>query len=119
MLGGGMRQSGVLAAAGLWALKNNVERLADDHESAQKIAGTLAGSSWAALDPADVETNIIFFRTPERNPESVVEQLRKKGILCGAAGPDSIRMVTSLAVPAEEADEVCRILRNFSPSGNR
>lgn len=115
MLGGGMRQAGILAAGGIWALENNVERLAEDHASAKKIASALAECSWAEINPVEVETNIIFFRTKGKKPEAVAEQLKKKGILCGADGPDTIRMVTSLAVPETDIDDVCKILTGFKP----
>ena len=61
MLGGGMRQAGILAAAGLYALDNNIKRLADDHNNAAKISNALAAASWAEIDPTLIETNIIIF----------------------------------------------------------
>lgn len=115
MLGGGMRQAGILAAGGIFALENNVKRISEDHASAKKIAYALANCKWAKLDPEDVETNIIFFKTKGRNPETIADQLKRKGILCGADGPDTIRMVTSLAVPENEIDNVCRIINGFKP----
>ena len=68
MLGGGMRQAGIIAAAGVYALQNNVERLAEDHENAKAIAKALAETDWAAIDPEDVVTNILYFRTPWPGP---------------------------------------------------
>jgi threonine aldolase len=113
MLGGGTRQAGILAAAGLWALDNNVERLKDDHKAARKIAAALADSSWAVLDPEEVETNIIFFSTKDTKPETVVKKLSQKGILCGVDGYDTIRMVTSLAVNKADIDEICETIREL------
>ena len=115
MLGGGMRQAGILAAGGIYALENNVDRLAEDHASAKKIASVLADSSWAEINPVEVETNIIFFKTKGKKPEAIADQLKKKGILCGADGADTIRMVTSLAVPFKEIDNVCKIISGFKP----
>ncbi len=110
MLGGGMRQAGIIAAAGIWALENNVERLAEDHAGAKKIAEALAGRSWAEIDSADVETNIIYFRTTGQDSKSVVRMLASAGILGGADGPGKVRLVTSLAVSSEDIDEICGII---------
>ena len=110
MLGGGMRQVGIIAAAGIYALQNNVERLAEDHENARLIAAALAGTSWAALDPEDVPTNIIYFDTPGRDAEAVVAALASAGIRCGASGPNTIRFVTHLDVSREDAKQVAAIL---------
>ena len=114
LLGGGMRQAGIIAAAGLYALENNVERLADDHAGAAKIAAALADCSWAEIDPAEVETNIIYFRTIGADSESVVRKLADAGILGGADGPDKIRLVTSLAVDKSDIDEICAIIRKMA-----
>ncbi len=111
LLGGAMRQAGVLAAAGLYALENNVERLADDHEHAKRIARALDEVSWASLDPDSVETNIVYFETPGVAASRVVGKLEKLGIRCGATGPHTIRMVTNLAVSTDDVDEVCAIIR--------
>ncbi|HAK45211.1 MAG TPA: threonine aldolase, partial [Spirochaeta sp.] len=113
LLGGGMRQAGILAAAGIYALENNVERLAEDHAGAKKIAAALADCSWAELDPAGVETNIIFFRTVGIDADSLVSKLAEAGILSGADGADMIRLVTSLAVDKEDIDEICRVIRQL------
>ena len=113
LLGGGMRQAGILAAAGLYALENNVERLAEDHEHAQMIAAALAEVGWASLDPADVKTNIIFFDTPHRPADEVVAALGKKGVLASALGTYSVRMVTSLAVSRKDVEKVCQAIRDL------
>ena len=110
MLGGGLRQSGIIAAAGVWALENNIDRLKDDHRAAVMIAEALEKSGWAELDREDAETNIIYFRTPAHNPADVVTALEKRGVLCFQGGPDSIRMVTSLALEDGDAEAVCRII---------
>ena len=111
MLGGGMRQAGILAAAGLYALENNVERLAEDHDHAKMLAAALGEVSWASLDPADVKTNIIFFDTPNNPAQEVVTALGKKGVLCSALGEYSVRMVTSLAVTHKDVEKVCQVIR--------
>ena len=110
MLGGGMRQAGIIAAAGIYALTHNVERIAEDHENARTIAQALAGTKWAAVDPNEVATNMVYFRTPGRDAPKVVESLEKVGIRSGATGPDQIRFVTHLDVSREDTKEIARIL---------
>jgi threonine aldolase len=113
MLGAGMRQAGVLAAAGLYALKNNIGRLEQDHEHARKIADTLAHTGWAEIDPGKVETNIIYFNTAGVDAQQVAAALKKKGVLCGPFGTHSIRMVTHLGISREDTDAVCSIIREL------
>jgi threonine aldolase len=115
MLGGGTRQAGIIAAAGLYALEHNIERLAEDHENAQVIAKALASTSWARVDPARIETNIIYFDTPKRDAEAVVRSLEKQGILSFAAGPERIRFVTHLDVSTADAREIARIIQGLKP----
>jgi threonine aldolase len=111
MLGGGMRQVGILAAAGIYALEHNVERIAEDHENARLLATALAETSWAKLDPAAVVSNIVYFKTPGRDPEAVVKALEAKGVRSGTGGPDSVRLVTHLDCSRQDAQEVASIIR--------
>ncbi len=113
MLGGGMRQAGVLAAAGLYALTHNVERLAEDHENAGLITRALAETDWASLDPAAVETNIVFARIPAHPADKVAAALKERGVLCGAMGKDSIRLVTHLDVSRQDAANAAEIIRSL------
>jgi len=113
MLGGGMRQAGILAAAGLYALDNNIQRLADDHNNAAKISEALASVSWADIDPIMVESNIIIFNTPGTSAELIVEKLEAAGILCFSVGSDAIRMVTHLDISHEDTAEICRLIREL------
>jgi len=117
MLGGGMRQAGILAAAGIYALENNVDKLAEDHVKAKMIAEVLAQSEWAVIDPGRVVTNIVYFGTGSYNAYSVVEKLRERGVLCGAIAPDQIRMVTHLDVSLEDVREVCNIIADLNLEG--
>jgi len=110
MLGGGMRQAGVIAAAGIYALRNNVQRIAEDHENARVIAQALSQTKWAEVDSKDVASNMVFFRTPGREAEKVVQALEKHGIRSGATGPDQVRFVTHLDVSREDTGEITRIL---------
>jgi len=104
IFGGGMRQAGILAAAGLYALDHNMERLAEDHEKARVLAHALAGARGCALDPASVQTNIIIADVAgtRRGSTEVVEKLKGRGILVGEAGPRRIRLVTHLDVSMEQ-----------------
>ncbi|MCL2520862.1 MAG: aminotransferase class I/II-fold pyridoxal phosphate-dependent enzyme [Spirochaetaceae bacterium] len=112
MLGGGMRQTGVLAAAGLYALENNVERLAEDHNHAQLLAKAFNESDWAQAE-CEPETNIIFAVTKGPAGE-MVAKLKDKGILCFAMGPKRIRMVTHLDVSGSDIAKACEAIKTVS-----
>jgi threonine aldolase len=100
MLGGGMRQAGVLAAAGIIALEEGPKRLQIDHDNAQLLAQKLAAIPGIALDPAKVQTNIIIFSVKPSGRSSAVflEQLREHGVLAVPVDNDRVRMVTHLDV---------------------
>jgi threonine aldolase len=94
-LGGGMRQVGVLAAAGLIALEQMPSRLHEDHANARLLAEALSHMEGVAIDPETVETNIVIFRlTGGVSAAEFVSRLKAHGVLAGAAGPDAIRLVT-------------------------
>jgi threonine aldolase len=95
-LGGNMRQAGVLAAAGLFALHHNLERLAEDHERARRLATTLADAAPGSVDPATVETNIVVVEVPDA--ATFAADCRAAGVLVSAVGPRRIRLVTHLDV---------------------
>ena len=98
-LGGGMRQAGVLAAAGLIALEQGPLRLHEDHANARLLAETLSNIENVAIDADSVETNIVVFRlTGGLSAPEVVARLKARGILASAFGPDAIRLVTHLDV---------------------
>ncbi|TDO49785.1 L-threonine aldolase [Kribbella sp. VKM Ac-2527] len=99
-LGAGWRQAGVLAAAGLYALQHNVDRLAEDHANARLIAEILADAAPGSVKPDQVDTNIVvadLAATGKSVPE-VVEAARTEGILVGGVGPTQLRLVTHLDV---------------------
>lgn len=101
-LGGGMRQVGVLAAAGLHALDHHLARLAHDHEHA-RLLGEACG-----VDPAEVETNIVAFDHPDA--AAVVARARDQGVLISAVGPRTVRLVTHLDVSRTDAERAAQIL---------
>jgi threonine aldolase len=107
-----MRQAGIVAAAGVYALRENVARLADDHEHARRLAKGLAELPGIKLDPADVETNIVFFEvTGPLDASAAVERLLAHGVRMGAMGPRTIRAVTHLDVDAAGIDRALAAAR--------
>jgi len=106
MLGGAMRQSGILAAAGLYALDHHVEALAEDHANARLIAERLAGAPGVALDLATVQTNIVVFRLEPslRDAASIVARAREAGVLVSGLGARTVRAVTHRDVSREDCE---------------
>lgn len=98
VMGGGMRQAGYLAAAGLYALEYNVARLADDHRRAQQLSTVLQSQPYVA-EVLPVETNLVIFRlADEMPPKAFLEHLEEQGIRASSFGPQMIRFVTHLDV---------------------
>lgn len=112
-LGGGMRQAGILAAAGLFALDHHIPRLAEDHLHARKLAAGLAELPGITVDLTQVETNIVFAFF-ERGAAELVAVMRKHGVLASPEGshPDLVRLVTHLDVSAADVDETLTRLRS-------
>lgn len=107
MLGGGMRQAGILAAAGLHALEHNVARLDDDHANARRLADGLVARG-LVVDPAP-ETNIVLFAAPGR--ERFAATLRAHGVLVNEIAPGRHRAVTHLDVTRDDVDEALERVR--------
>ena len=114
LLGGGMRQAGILAAAGIYALENNIERLHIDHRNAKALAAALNDTDWAYIDPDTVETNIVCFTTGSKPADTVVKALGDKGILCASMDSNLVRMVTHLNIQDSDIEETIRIIRTVS-----
>ena len=113
VLGGGMRQAGIIAAAGLFALKNNVERLKEDHENAQRLTLTLKDLAWVeSILPVETNIIVVSVKAPARRDE-IIESLRKEGLLCIAFGPGMIRFVTHLNIDRSMVEQACRILKKI------
>ncbi|MEW5977587.1 MAG: GntG family PLP-dependent aldolase [Acidobacteriota bacterium] len=112
MLGGAMRQVGIFAAAGLYALDHNLERLAQDHANARLIGERLAASSNVLLDLTTVQTNILVFGLAEGAPDApaVVARAKEQGVLVFAFGPRTIRAVTHFDVSREECQRAAEVL---------
>ncbi len=110
-LGGGMRQAGVLAAAGLIALEKMPWRLKEDHANAKAMAQKLANHDLVQLDPSTVETNIVIFTLDQRIPAATVVRLaRAEGVLASALVRNSIRLVTHNDVSAAQCESAVDIL---------
>jgi threonine aldolase len=111
MFGGAMRQSGILAAAGLYALDHNIERLAEDHANARVMAEYVAGTR-AEMDLATVQTNIVIFRVPEPLPDAatVVQRAQEHGVLVSAFAARTVRAVTHLNVDAAQSRRAGEVL---------
>ena len=109
-LGGGWRQAGLLAAAGIYALENNVERLVEDHAKARRLGECLASQPYTA-SIAPVQTNIVVFDLAEPALDSAfIAGLTDKGVLAIKLGQGKLRMVTHLDVSVEAIEQVCDIL---------
>jgi threonine aldolase len=108
-LGGGMRQAGVLAAAGLHALDHHVERLADDHARARRLADAVAEVAPGLVDPAAVETNIVVLETPGAG--ELVRRCREQDVLVSQLDQRHARVVTHLDVDDEQVEQAAKVLR--------
>jgi threonine aldolase len=112
MLGGGMRQAGILAAAALYALDHNVERLAADHANAHLIAERIASAHGLHVDLSRVQTNIVMvdLEPPRPNGAEAVARLRAQGVLCLAPGPRRLRFVTHLDVDRAACERAAEVI---------
>lgn len=109
--GGGMRQSGIIAAGALYALEHHRARLAEDHANAQMLAKALARMPGVELDLADVQTNIILFRVTTVPAAALVRALKEAGLLVLATGPDTIRAVLHLNVSSADTHRAIEIFQ--------
>jgi threonine aldolase len=112
MLGGGMRQAGVLAAAGLVALDTMIDRLAEDHENARTLAEGLAALPGIDCDLSRVQTNIVSFGLTGRHSGDFLAACAKLGLRGGAPGPDRVRFVTHHGITAADIKEALVICRD-------
>ena len=112
MLGGGMRQAGILAAGALWALEHNVERLAEDHANARLIGERLARQPGLQVDVARLQTNIVLCDLEAGLPEAeaFVARLRERGVLCLAIGQRRLRLLTHLDVSRADCERAADII---------
>lgn len=115
-LGGGMRQAGIFAAAGIVALETMVERLAEDHANARLLAEGLAELKGIDFNPADVDTNIVIVRPTTMSIQQLGDELEKRGILTVVIEPDRVRFTTNKEVNRSDIEktikEVSKILKS-------
>jgi threonine aldolase len=117
MYGGGMRQAGILAAAGIYALDHNVARLEQDHSNAKKLAQALHTIRGISIDPEEIETNILIFDVSGTGlcAQDIVTRLQKEKVLMLAVSKTSIRAVTHLDVKEEDIGQAIAVIhRVFS-----
>jgi threonine aldolase len=117
LLGGGMRQAGVAAAAALFAVENHFERLAEDHRHAQVLAQAIADTPGLRLDPPEVDTNLVWFQVdPELGTaKDVAAALKQRGVLIHPAAPQRCRACTHLDVSAAQAEQAAETIRRAVP----
>jgi threonine aldolase len=117
LLGGGMRQAGILAAAALYALEHHVDRLVDDHRNARVLAQAVADTPGLRLDPPDVHTNIVWIEVDRElgSSATVATALKERGVLVSPATPTRIRTVLHLDVSAAMAERAADTLRRVVP----
>lgn len=108
--GGGMRQIGLLAAAGLYALENNFERLSQDHENAKILAEHLSKIEGVEIDTSLVQTNILMFRPTSMTVEDVITKSKESGLLLGPGGVGVVRAVTHMDVSSEDIRNAAQII---------
>lgn len=112
MLGGGMRQSGILAAAGIHALEHHIDRLADDHVNASRLGEALAKIEGLSVQPVQTNMVLVHLSAQQRTAE-LVEFLRERGILAAGYAADQLRLVTHLDVSAADVATVISAFKEF------
>ena len=116
MLGGGMRQAGVLGAAGIHALQHHVKRLDEDHVRARQLAEGLAALPGFEVDVPNTQTNIVLIHVAPSEPESILQQLKAEGILLSPFGPTTLRATTHLDVSDEAIDHTLSVANHLFAS---
>lgn len=111
--GGGMRQVGVIAAAGLYALKNNIARLTEDHEKAKSLAEFLDESEQFEIDMKTVQTNILIFKPLKKSVDKILSTANSKGLQLSVGSVGSLRAVTHMDVSFEQIEEAKQILEKI------
>ena len=111
MLGGGMRQAGILAAAGIYALDHHVDRIAEDHATARRLAAALIGSPGLVVETEEPATNMVYLRTSAR-ADVIVDLVKQRfGVLVATMGAHVVRAVTHLDVGAGDVDRAAHAIR--------
>ena len=111
MLGGGMRQAGVFAAAGLVALDGMVERLAEDHANARRLAQGLATMPGLSIDPAAIQSNIVIVEVTDRETQGLIGGLKARGVLASLSGGKGVRFVTHYGITPADIDRALEVVK--------
>ncbi|NLH40965.1 MAG: low-specificity L-threonine aldolase [Planctomycetes bacterium] len=116
VLGGGMRQAGVLAAAGIVALEKMVDRLREDHDNARRLAEGIAGIEGLAIDPANVHTDIVYFDVVGTGlaADTLIKRLSDRGVRMLSVGPKRIRAVTHYGITADDIERTIGVLEEVA-----
>jgi len=114
VLGGGMRQAGVIAAAALYALEHNVNRLAEDHDNAQRLAAAIGATPGLSLE-SPVETNLVWVAVDPAfgTAAQIVARLKEGGVLASALGPQTIRFCTHLDVSRDQTETAAKVIESL------
>jgi threonine aldolase len=115
MFGGGMRQVGIIAAAGIYALDHHIERLKEDHQNAKRLAIGLKEFKGVSINPDHVETNILIFNVADTGmtAQQAAETMRREGVLIHAIGKTQIRLVTHLDVSSEDIEKALKAFKKL------
>lgn len=114
ILGGGMRQTGILAAAGIYALDNNIERLKDDNANAKYFAREISSIKCINIDPESVQTNIVVFSSSGISKSDLMSRLKEKGVIISSGSNDIMRCVFHMDVPKEEMKRAVEIFKEVT-----
>jgi threonine aldolase len=116
LLGGGLRQAGVIAAAALYALEHHIERLAEDHHNAQILARAIEHAEGLSLEHGPVETNLVWFEIDRAfgTAAELAARLRAEGVLISVLGPQVLRACTHLDVSRKDVEQAAAILRRVA-----
>jgi threonine aldolase len=118
MVGGGMRQAGIIAAAGIVALDRMIDRLADDHKNAQRLAQGISQIDGLSIEPAKVQSNILYFSLADEriNQEKFLDALAEKGIRFLSTAKSTFRMVTHYGIEADDIEATISSLKQIMKS---
>lgn len=113
ILGGGMRQAGILAAAARYALENNVTRLKNDHKKAKYFAESISKINGITIDLSTVQTNIVIFANTKFSKQDLIGEMKKRGVLISAGSFENLRAVFHLDVSDTEVEKAVEIFKEF------
>ena len=119
VLGGGMRQAGIIAAAGVVALDTMVDRLSEDHDNARRMAKGLAAMPGLNLDPESIQSNIVIFEVADRPAPEFINALKDRGVLISYTGGRRVRMVTHNGITAQDVAEVLTVVEAVARTESR